>query len=168
LVRIAAGAAIVWCCGVGSGAADEPSMPAPHPDFQAMHVMFGRWTCTFHLFNGKIVPVAGVTELSSDGRRAVSHDPNGVYFSNVWYDAVRKLWIETAIYTFDGMDFTATSRGWGGGAVVFNGLVTLRGQSLPLRTTTTLVSGGRNRTLEEIQDPDGNWRTLDSRVCESA
>jgi hypothetical protein len=160
-----AGAALAWCCAIGSAVADEPSMPAPHPDFQAMHVTFGRWACTFHLITGKVVPVTGVTELSSDGRRAISHDPYGVYVSNLWYDAVQKLWIETAIYTFDGLDFTATSRGWNGGSVVFNGLVTLRGQSLALRTTTTLVSHSQDRTVEEVQDPNGDWHTLDSSVC---
>ena len=143
-------------------------MPAPHPDFQAMHVMFGRWSCTFHLFNGKVVPVAGVTELSSDARRAISHDPYGVYVSNLWYDAVRKLWIQTSIYTFSGMDFTATSPGWSGGQAVFDGLVTLHGDSLPLRMTMTLPNRGQQKTVQEIQDSNGRWHTLLTSLCANA
>jgi hypothetical protein len=163
-----AAALISWCCGICSAAADEPSMPAPHPDFQAMHVTFGRWTCTFHLPEGKSAVIAGVTELSSDGRRAVTRDPYGVVFSNLWYDAVRKVWIDTSINTFDGLDVTATSRGWNGGVMVFSGYATLRGQSLPVRSTTTLLSRGQDKTIQEIQDPDGVWHAVNWSVCGNA
>jgi hypothetical protein len=148
-------------------AADEPSMPDAHPDFQALHVAFGRFTCDFQV-KDKTFHVSGVTELSPDGRRAISHDAQGVYFSNLWYDRARKLWIDTAIYTFIGLDFTATSPGWSGGQIEFNGLVTLRDRSLPFRTTSTALSGNRSKTVEAVQDVNGDWHTLDTSVCQKA
>jgi hypothetical protein len=165
LGRIVAGAAIAWCCGITGAAAGQPSVPAPHPDFQAMHVLFGRWTCTFHFSDGKSMTISGSTELSSDGRRAIRHDAYGQYFQNLWYDAARRLWLETSIITPYGIDFTATSPGWSGGEAVFTGLVTLRGQSLSLRTSTTLLSQRQNKTVEDVQDAKGEWCMLDTTVC---
>jgi hypothetical protein len=166
--RVIAGVLVACGCCLASAAADEPSVPAPHPDFQAMHVMFGRWACTFHLFNGKSEVVAGITELSSDGRRAVTRDPYGVVFTNLWYDAVRKVWIDTSINTLDGLDLTATSRGWSGGVLVFNGYATLHDRSLPIRSTTTLLSRSQDKTVEELQDPNGVWHMVDWSVCGNA
>lgn len=69
-------AAIVIVGRLSMAAADAPSMPAAHPNFQAVHVRFGPFVCEFHV-KDETLRVGGVTELSSDDRRAVSHDPKG-------------------------------------------------------------------------------------------
>lgn len=163
-LRIAFATAIATIGCLSVAAADAPSMPAAHPNFQAMHVSFGRFACEFRI-RDKVFHVAGVTELSPDGRRAVSRDPQGAYFSNLFYDSQRTLWINTSIYTFIGLDFTGTSPGWSGGQVVFNGLISMQGRSLPFRATSTELSSGKTKTIEELQDLNGDWSVLDTKLC---
>ena len=144
--------------------ADAPSMPAANPDFQALRVHFGPFKCVFTI-KDKTYHLTGVTELSQDGRRAVTHDPDNVYFQNQWYDAQRKIWIKTSIFTFLGLDFSATSPGWSGGQLEFDGLVSMRDNSLPFRAISTPQGSGLTKTVEQMQEGDGTWHVLDTQVC---
>jgi hypothetical protein len=164
---LAAATAIATCLVAGTTQADEPSMPAANPDFQALRVHFGPFKCVFTI-KDKTYHLTGVTELSQDGRRAVTHDPDNVYFQNQWYDAQRKLWIKTSIFTFLGLDFSATSPGWSGGQLEFDGLVSMRSNSLPFRAISTPLGGGLTKTVEQMQYEDSNWHVLDTQVCGKA
>ena len=156
--------AIAMLNAANTAQADEPSIPAPNPNFQALRVHFGPFKCVFTI-KDKTYHLTGVTELSPDGRRAVTHDPDNVYFQNQWYDAQRKIWIKTAIFTFLGLDFSATSPGWSGGQLEFDGLVSIRDNSLPFRAISNSLGGGVMKTVEQIQEQDSNWHTLDTQVC---
>jgi hypothetical protein len=164
---LAAAIAIAICLVASTARADAPSMPAANPNFQALRVHFGPFKCVFAI-KDKTYHLTGVTELSQDGRRAVTHDPDNVYFQNQWYDAQRKIWIKTSIFTFLGLDFSATSPGWSGGQLEFDGLVSMGSNSLPFRAISTPLSGGLTKTVEQMQEGDGNWHTLDTQVCGQA
>jgi hypothetical protein len=156
--------AIAMLNAANAARADEPSMPAPNPNFQALRVHFGNFKCVFTV-KDKTYHLTGVTELSQDGRRAVTHDPDNVYFQNQWYDAQRKIWIKTSIFTFIGLDFSATSPGWSSGQLEFDGLVSMRDNSLPFRAISNSLGGGVMKTVEQIQESDGSWHTVDTQVC---
>jgi hypothetical protein len=163
-VALAVAVSVVMFSAASTARADAPSMPAANPNFQALRVHFGPFKCVFAI-KDKTYHLTGVTELSQDGRRAVTHDPDNVYFQNQWYDAQRKIWIKTSIFTFLGLDFSATSPGWSGGQLEFDGLVSMGSNSLPFRATSTALSGGLTKTVEQMQEGDGNWHTLDTQVC---
>jgi hypothetical protein len=167
-MRIALVASLALCLALAPTTiranADAPSMPAANPNFQALRVHFGPFKCVFTV-KDKTYNLTGVTELSQDGRRAVTHDPDNVYFQNQWYDAQRKIWIKTSIFTFIGLDFSATSPGWSGGQLEFDGLVSMRDNSLPFRAISNPLGGGVMKTVEQIQESDGTWHTVDTQVC---
>jgi hypothetical protein len=158
-----------------------PPAPAPPAELSQLAFFEGNWTCsgttyanpmgpehatTAKVKGSKAVGGAWVHVTYDEDKTAANPNPYhaGVYFG---YDAAKKTFVQFCADSY-GAYCNATSAGWNGDALVFEGTSMMDGKPAPARDNFARKGANELTHSSEMQGDDKKWVKIDEEHCKRA